>query len=302
MRDYSKISPNFWIGKTGKQLRAKGLETQFIALYLLTSPDANMIGLYYCPLVYIAHQTGLDLGKVETGLQGAIDAGFCQYDKSSEIVWVIEMARYQVAASLQGKDNRIAGVQNAYSALPDNPYLGEFFDHYKTAFCMTQRRSTSAEYSPSKAPLEPLQSQEQEQEQEQEKIEASASVASKLTTQAPQSNSQLPCPVEEIVAVYHQLMPLNPRCKILNAARRKSIRARWLEASLLTCDPFGYTNREDGLKAWHRFFEIANKSKFLTGKSKPLPEKPPFIADIDFLMAPSSFAKCLENKYHRDTD
>lgn len=108
------------------------------------------------------------------------------------------------------------------------------------------------------------------------------------------------CPAEAIVDLYHQHMPDNPRCKTLNDSRRRAIRARWKEAAKLACKPFGYNNRADGLKAWAAFFEVCAESDFLTGKSPSLGGRPPFIADIDFLMSPSGFAKTLENKYHRE--
>jgi len=108
------------------------------------------------------------------------------------------------------------------------------------------------------------------------------------------------CPSEAIVALYHELMPNNPPVKVLNEARRGAIRSRWKEAATLVCEPFGYTNRADGLEAWRKFFTVCNESEFLTGKATPQPGKPPFVADIDFLMSPSGFAKCLENKYHRE--
>lgn len=108
------------------------------------------------------------------------------------------------------------------------------------------------------------------------------------------------CPVGDILNAYQDLMPLNPRVKVLNDARRKSISARWREASRLNAEPFGYTTAEEGLAAWKAFFEICSTSPFLTGRSKARPGHPAFIADIDFLMSPSGFTSTLENKYHRD--
>lgn len=119
-------------------------------------------------------------------------------------------------------------------------------------------------------------------------------------TAASPAGDTLACPVEDIIAMYHEAMPTNPRCKVLNASRRGAIKARWLEASRLECKPFGYDTRADGLDAWRTFFETCNESAFLTGQAPPQPGKPPFLADIDFLMSPSGFAKCLENKYHRE--
>lgn len=94
MRDYAKVAPQFWIGATGKALRKAGAEAQVVALYLLTSPHANMLGLYYLPTVYLIHETGLGEEGASKGLQRAIEAGFCSYDEASEVVWVHEMARF----------------------------------------------------------------------------------------------------------------------------------------------------------------------------------------------------------------
>ncbi len=127
------------------------------------------------------------------------------------------------------------------------------------------------------------------------KQEANASVTGK-----PATSVKSACPAEEIVKLYHEAMPDNPRVRVLNDARRRTIRARWKEAASLTCQPFGYSSREDGLTAWRKFFEVCAESLFLTGKSQPQPGKPPFVATIDFLMSPAGFAKCLENKYHRE--
>ena len=107
MRDYSKVGPKFWIGPTGKRLRSAGVEAQVVAMYLLTSPHANMLGLYYCPVMFIAHETGLSFEGASKGLRSAIEAGFCQYDEASEVVWVMEMAVYQVGERLEAKDNRV---------------------------------------------------------------------------------------------------------------------------------------------------------------------------------------------------
>ena len=123
---------------------------------------------------------------------------------------------------------------------------------------------------------------------------ASAPVGPQATTQ------QTACPADAIVALYHEILPDNPRCKVLSEARRAAIRARWKEAAKLNCAPFGYSSRADGLVAWRRFFEVCAESDFLTGRAPGLPGKPPFVADIDFLMSPSGFAKTLENKYHRE--
>lgn len=168
MRDYAKVSPKFWIGQTGKALRSAGMEAQIVAMYLLSSPHANMLGLYYCPIEFIAHETGLTLEGASKGLQRAIEAGFCLYDQKTEIVWVMEMAKYQIGEALKPNDLRVKGVQNEYAALPQNPFLSMFYDKYHKAFHMEVcREPFSTEDRPFEAPLKALRSQEQEQEQKQ---------------------------------------------------------------------------------------------------------------------------------------
>lgn len=176
MRDYSKVGPQFWIGKTGKKLRAAGAAAQLVGLYLMTSPHANMTGLYYVSRDSIAHETGLGMEGASKGLQSCIEAGFCSYDDESEMAWVHEMAFFQIADKLSAADKRSAGVQNEYDALPDNPFLGAFFEKYAAPFNMKRNRG-AVDNNPIEAPSKPLASQEQEQAQEQEQEQAQAARA-----------------------------------------------------------------------------------------------------------------------------
>lgn len=161
MRDYSKISPAFWTGQTGRQIKAGGAEAIIVSLYLLTSPHANMLGLYYCPIAYICNDTGLGPQGARKGLDRAIEAHLCAYDALSEVVWVYEMAHYQVDGALKPNDKRVLGIRKDYDRLPKCPFLSDFFDKYKVDFHLENRRGFEA-------PSKPHRSQEQEQEQEQE--------------------------------------------------------------------------------------------------------------------------------------
>lgn len=178
MRDYSRVSPKFWIGETGKKLKKAGAEAVVVGLYLMTSPHSNMLGLFYQPELLIAHETGLGIEGASKGLLRCIEAGFCAYDRESEMVWVFEMARFQIAEKLSESDKRSIGVQNEYNQLPENPFLAAFYDRYVKAFNLTKKRESKVfELSPSEAPSEPHRSQEQEQEQEQEDMSGTPSAA-----------------------------------------------------------------------------------------------------------------------------
>lgn len=109
------------------------------------------------------------------------------------------------------------------------------------------------------------------------------------------------CPVQQIVDLYQTCMPLNPKVRVLDDTRKKAIRARWNQAAVLDgVGPFGYKTGPEGIAAWKTFFEVCAASDFLTGKAKPQPGKPPFMATIDFLMSPSGFKNAVENRYHRE--
>ena len=56
---YAVLVPTFWTGETGKRLRGYGRDAQVVALYLVTGPPAEMIGLYYMPLPTLMHEVGI---------------------------------------------------------------------------------------------------------------------------------------------------------------------------------------------------------------------------------------------------
>ncbi|MEX3628442.1 MAG: hypothetical protein VB138_02080 [Burkholderia sp.] len=161
MRDYAKVSPKFWIGPTGKAIRKQGADAQVLALYLMTSPHANMLGIYHLPVAYIVADTGLTFEGASEGLHRLCEAGFCDYDEASEVVFVYEMARYQIGEQLKPKDNQVEGVRREYRNLPESRLLPSFFEKYADAFHLDDGRGLQA-------PSKPLGSQEQEKEQEQE--------------------------------------------------------------------------------------------------------------------------------------
>lgn len=133
MREYGSVSPMFWIGKTGKQLRGNP-ELQVLALYLLTSPHSNMIGVYHVPVMYIGHETGLGLEAASKGLQSLSEADFCTYCPDTETVWVHEFAKYQVGEELKETDNRCKAIQRQYAAIKNDEIRSGFFDRYGNSF------------------------------------------------------------------------------------------------------------------------------------------------------------------------
>ncbi len=168
MRDYAKIAPQFWTGKTGKAIRQivqedelLGLRCRVLAAYLLSSPNANMIGLYYLPIPTMAHETGIPLEGASKALRRLSegDIGFCSYDEESEFVWIPKMARFQIAETLKEKDNNVAHVKKLLEQAHHTQYVDAFLTRYGEKYNLGNKCD-------SEAPSDPLRSQEQDQEVE----------------------------------------------------------------------------------------------------------------------------------------
>lgn len=160
MRDYGKVTPQFWIGDTGKGLRGHP-DLQVLALYLMTSPHAEMTGVYHCPILYMAHETGMDIEGASKALASLIERGFCEYDKGSDTVFVVRMAAFQIGAYLKPNDKQVIGLRKRVGAMPEGRIKSRFLAEYGDKYQLSAPSKTQG-------PCKPLRSQEKEQEQEQE--------------------------------------------------------------------------------------------------------------------------------------
>lgn len=163
MRDYGIVSPKFWIGETGKRLR-KDPGAQVLALYLMTSPHATMTGVYHCPMLYMAHETGLGDEGASKALARLIEEGFCEYEASSEYIFVVNMAFWQIAESLKPGDHRIKGLMREVDKM-HKAFKARFLQVYAQPFLLS---SGDKQTQTSQAPSQPLISQDQDQDQDQE--------------------------------------------------------------------------------------------------------------------------------------
>lgn len=196
MRKYSSITPKFWIGKTGRKLRAD-ISAKLVAAYLLSCPNNDMTGVFYCPLCQISAETGLPLEAPSVpltspfqgtlkGIREALETlqreDFAIYDYETEYVFVKKMALFQIAPELKPTDKRVAGIRTAIESMPENfkyLFIKEYNECFNLGFkdipapdfeefCNKTQGENKIFESPLEAPSKALRSQEQEQEQEQE--------------------------------------------------------------------------------------------------------------------------------------
>ena len=110
-------------------------------------------------------------------------------------------------------------------------------------------------------------------------------------------NGSVPsCPIEAVIEAYHEALPMLPRVAVRNTVRDRLVSARWRQ---VFADGKAH-NREEGLLLFREFFAYCRESKFLTGQAKAqAPDRAPFMADLQWLMSPTNFAKTVEGRYHR---
>ncbi len=217
MRDYGIVSPRFWIGETGKALRGD-MPAQVLAMYLMTSPHSTMTGVFHCPVLYMAHETGMEMEGASKALQRLIEGGFCEYEEASETVFVVRMAAYQIGESLSAGDNRVKGLRKEVSKMPEGRIKSRFLEVYGEAYHLAEETNKA---SPSKAPSEPLRSQEQEQDQEQEQKQDQDNSAD---AGRQRKQADYPDEFEDAWKAYPARAGGNPKRKALQAwsARRKA--------------------------------------------------------------------------------
>lgn len=102
-----------------------------------------------------------------------------------------------------------------------------------------------------------------------------------------------PCPVQQLVDLYHKTFPEGLRVVDITPKRRQAIKARWRQ-----CYADGdFKTKDEGLKAFEYFF--VNKirtSDFLMGRVWEK-DKGPFQITLDCIFNRDSFAKIVENFY-----
>lgn len=130
MRELCIVQPHIWIGTTGRLLRGTPM-SQLMALYLVTGPQQNMIGLYDLPLGTISLETGLPPLDIIPTLNHLKELEFAYYDSRTETVFVREMARFQIGPTLTALDNRMIAVRQLLKDMAHSPFCKAFIERYE---------------------------------------------------------------------------------------------------------------------------------------------------------------------------
>jgi hypothetical protein len=104
------------------------------------------------------------------------------------------------------------------------------------------------------------------------------------------------CDHEKVIALYHQHLPTLRRVEVWNETRKGYLRQRWREVAEELAKQKDI-QVSDILTWFTDFFVHIGTSKFLTGRVNSKDGRP-FIADLEWILKPSNFAKIIEGKYH----
>ena len=149
---YNRVAPEFWSGRTGRKLREYGRDVQVVALYLITCPTASPLGVYYLPIPTLCHEINITSEGAMKALQCLSTEAFSYYDATSEEIYVVEMAKYQIAERITGKDKRQSWIIEEAKKLSKSSHFERWYARYKTPFNLPEIKPHT---SPIQAPMMP---------------------------------------------------------------------------------------------------------------------------------------------------
>lgn len=111
------------------------------------------------------------------------------------------------------------------------------------------------------------------------------------------STAKLPtCPIDQIVAVYHEVLPELPGVRVMDKPREKAIRERW-EWVLTSHKPDGSRRAEtaeQGVEWFRTYFERTRDNDFLMGRTPRAGDHANWRPDIEFLLKSQGLKHVLE--------
>jgi hypothetical protein len=101
-----------------------------------------------------------------------------------------------------------------------------------------------------------------------------------------------------VLELWAQELPALPQhnAGLWKGARAAHLRARWRETAV----DKGWRSEAEGLEYLRRLFRYVGQSRFLTGRAPAAQGRPPFVAELAWLVCPENWAKVIEGKYHSE--
>jgi len=104
-----------------------------------------------------------------------------------------------------------------------------------------------------------------------------------------QERAENMCPHDQIIGLYHDIMPELPKVRVWEGRRKQFLNARWNDAFESPSTGF----KSNTLEFWDAFFKYIRQSDFLMGN------KSDFRANLGWIVKKENFYKIVEGNYHR---
>ncbi len=125
MSVYRTIDACFWSDSKVKKLDTSG---RLLLLYLITNPHSHVSGIYLLPWLYIHHESGIPLPRLDTLSDTLSRLEIAHFDRRNDVIFVINMLSYQG----RGEKN-LRSAANQLGSLHKSPLIIEFLEKYPAA-------------------------------------------------------------------------------------------------------------------------------------------------------------------------
>ena len=290
MRDYGRVYSSFWQSQDTRALSEDG---RTMALYLLTSPHANLIGCFRLTDAYAADDLQWASERVAKGFHELQAKGFLVREESSN--WVL-IRKYLLWNNFEN-GNVATAAQKAFDQIRSIPLkallagvLLEFGTHLKEPFVNHLRTLAKPFANPEPEP-EPEPEPNRNLNTEPTVLVVSAQAEPPDATVIRLPDRRIPCPADRLLEAFHTECPTLPRVMKLNDKRRQHLTARWREVDADS----KFESAEDGIEVFRSIFQKVGRSDFLSGRAKD------WHATFDWITESSTnFLKVCEGHYDND--
>ena len=147
---FRTIETSIWTDPKVSSLASDG---KLLFVYLVTNSHGHLGGIYYLPRVLMQLETGIAKSRLDTLCDTLSDLGLVKFDTAREVVWVVNMLRYQ------GRGDKVnRSVAKHVQTLHKSCLIKDFATHYpEVSAIMEDTLCDTLSDTPS--------TQEQEQEQ-----------------------------------------------------------------------------------------------------------------------------------------
>lgn len=166
MRDYGRVYSNFW---QSPETRAFTEDGRTLALYLLTSPHANLIGCFRLPDAYAADDLQWPSGRVSEGFRELAAKGFLTRDSGTQWVFIHKYLKWNSFEN----GNVAKAASKAFNQAPSSlvksllaKALLEFGEHLSAEFRRLCEAESEKDWNPSQTLPKPFANPEPEPEPE----------------------------------------------------------------------------------------------------------------------------------------